>query len=71
MTLAFGLIAALAWNNAITPLFTKLFGTPNDLPPDLTYAIIVTIIAVIVTLWISKATRPSQRARRTRTWSNN
>lgn len=51
-TAAFGLVAALAWNSAIQswfknqPLLSK--GGPW------VYAIVVTIIAVLVTIWISK-----------------
>jgi len=55
MTVAFGLVAALAWNGAIIEIFKKLFGTAEGIVPMLTYAIIVTIIAVIVTIWIGKA----------------
>ena len=54
LTAAFGFIAALSWNNAITALFTGIFGTPNALIPDLIYAIIVTVIAVVVTIWVSR-----------------
>ena len=54
LTAAFGFIAALSWNNAITAFFTSVFGTPDALAPDVVYAIVVTVIAVVVTLWMSK-----------------
>lgn len=55
LTAAFGLVAALAWNGAIQALFKQVFGTTDSLSAQLSYAIIVTIIAVIVTIWIARA----------------
>jgi hypothetical protein len=55
MTAAFGLVAALAWNGAIQAGFRKVFGTADSLTAQLAYAIIVTVIAVVVTKWVSKA----------------
>ncbi len=55
MTAAFGLIAALAWNNAIQSLFNP--GGPLYFLAAggvWVYAIIVTIIAVLATIWIGK-----------------
>ena len=52
---AFGLVAALAWNGAIQAIFIKYYGTAEGIIPMLTYAIVVTIIAVVVTIWIGKA----------------
>ena len=54
LTVAFGLVAALAWNGAIQAIFASVFGTAENIPAMLTYAVIVTIIAVIVTIWIAK-----------------
>jgi len=54
ITAAFGLVAALAWNGAIQAIFKAVFGTSDTIGAMLTYAIIVTIIAVIVTIWIGK-----------------
>ncbi len=53
VTIAFGLIAALAWNTAIQGLFTSVFGTAKTLAPMFAYAILVTIIAVAVTYFVS------------------
>jgi uncharacterized membrane protein YidH (DUF202 family) len=54
MTAAFGLVAALAWNDAIKELFKEVFGEQETLIPMLTYALIVTIVAVLVILWVGK-----------------
>jgi len=51
---AFGLIAALAWNGAIQAIFKEVFGTAEGIGPMLTYAVVVTVIAVVVTIWIGK-----------------
>jgi len=45
---AFGVVAALAWNGAITALVTQIFGTGGQIVSLFFYAIIITIIAVIV-----------------------
>lgn len=55
VTAAFGLVAALAWNDAIKTIFIKVFGTAQSVPATLTYAIVVTIMAVIATIWIGRA----------------
>lgn len=60
VTAAFGLVAALAWNGAIQAIFKKVFGTSEGIGPMLTYAIIVTIIAVLVTIWIGKVAERSK-----------
>ncbi|MFP4045707.1 MAG: DUF5654 family protein [Candidatus Aenigmatarchaeota archaeon] len=54
ITAAFGLVAALAWNDAIKALFARFFGDANTLLPMFTYAVLVTIIAVFVTIWIGR-----------------
>jgi membrane protein YdbS with pleckstrin-like domain len=51
---AFGLVAALAWNSAIQAIFQKYFGTAEGIVPMLIYAVVVTIIAVLVTIWIAE-----------------
>ena len=54
ITAAFGLVAALAWNDAIKAIFKEVFGTPDQLAAQLSYAILVTVIAVIATIWIGR-----------------
>ncbi len=55
MTAAFGLIAALAWNEAIGGLF-KVGGALYFLATYgvWVYAIFVTVLAVIMTIWIGR-----------------
>ncbi len=54
VTTAFGLVAALAWNDAIKQLFAQIFGTVDSLVPMFIYAIVVTVIAVFATMWVGK-----------------
>jgi len=54
LTAAFGLVAALAWNGAIQAIFKQVFGTVDSIGAQLGYAIIVTIIAVVVTIYIAR-----------------
>lgn len=51
---AFGLVAALAWNDAVKSAFTAIFGTPDNLIAQLAYAFVVTVIAVVVTLLLGQ-----------------
>ena len=55
ITAAFGLVAALAWNDAIKELFKQAFGTQDQLGAMLGYAIVVTVMAVILTLIVARA----------------
>lgn len=57
-TAAFGLVAALAWNNAIQAVFKRYYPQPEDpnaIVPLLGYALVITIIAVAVILLIGRA----------------
>jgi uncharacterized BrkB/YihY/UPF0761 family membrane protein len=48
MTAAFGMIAALAWNTAITALIKKYFPIEGDtVIPLVIYAVVITVVAVI------------------------
>ncbi len=53
MTAAFGLIAALAWNDAIGTAIRNVFTSDPGIGQFI-YAIIVTIIAVIATIAIAR-----------------
>lgn len=55
VTAAFGLVAALAWNDAIKAVFKEIFGTEDAIGPMLIYAIVITIIAVILTVTVANA----------------
>lgn len=53
ITSAFGLVAALAWNETIKTAVGLVFTTEDGIWGLLVYAIIVTFIAVIATLLIA------------------
>ena len=55
VTAAFGLVAALAWNGAIQAIFKAIFGTSDSIVAQLSYAVIVTIIAVVATILIARS----------------
>lgn len=55
ITAAFGLVAALAWNEAIQSLFKEggpLYFLAASGP--WAYALLVTVIAIVATVWIGK-----------------
>ncbi|MFH0808073.1 MAG: DUF5654 family protein [archaeon] len=61
ITASFGFVAALAWNEAIKGMFTGPCGIESagilcelSVGGPWVYAIIVTAIATIVTIWIGK-----------------
>jgi tetrahydromethanopterin S-methyltransferase subunit E len=61
ITAAFGLVAALAWNEAIKALFVGPCGAENagalcslSAGGPWVYAVIITIIAVFAAIWIGK-----------------
>ncbi len=51
---ALGLVAALAWNDAIKETMTKWLGDDDSLGAKYTYAILVTLVAVIVVLILAR-----------------
>jgi len=55
ITAAFAMVAALAWNQAIQALITDILGNGNELVGLFIYAIIVTIIAVIAVVFITRS----------------
>ena len=55
MTTAFGLIAALAWNEAIKAIILAYFPPQSGITGLLIYAILITIIAVVATVLIGRA----------------
>ena len=54
ITTAFAFAAGLAWNGAIQKLIEQFIGTGDALPSLFIYAIVVTIIAVIVTVLLAR-----------------
>ncbi len=61
VTAAFGLVAALAWNEAIKAIFKEVFGTQETWIPMIIYASVVTVIAVVITLIIAKGISKAKR----------
>lgn len=59
ITAAFGLVAALAWNEAIQDIFRLAFGEQSGVWAMIAYAVIVTIIAVVVTIWVGRLSEKS------------
>ena len=54
ITTAFAFVAGEAWNSAIQKLIESIIGAGDALPSLFTYAIAVTIIAVVVTVLIAR-----------------
>lgn len=54
LTGAIGLIAALAWNEAVKALFVQIFGEANGLAAKFGYAVIVTVVVVWMTMRLAK-----------------
>jgi hypothetical protein len=61
ITAAFGLVAALAWDGAILAIFKEIFGTADGIAPMIIYAVIVTVIAVFVTIWVAGAAERAKK----------
>jgi len=49
-----GLVAALAWNDAIQSLFAAIFGVHSSLIAKFLYAFIITALVVYITLRLSR-----------------
>ena len=54
VTTAFGLVAGLAWNDAIQKLIESVMGAGDALTGLFIYAVVVTIIAVVVTILLAR-----------------
>jgi hypothetical protein len=59
MTAAFGLVAALAWNSTTQGIFRLVFRQQSSLWAMIFYAVVVTIIAVVITILIGRAAEKS------------
>ncbi len=53
----FGLVAALAWNEAIKSLFENLFKDKGSIISKFVYATIITVIVVIVSIQLQRLGR--------------
>ncbi|PIR48100.1 hypothetical protein COV06_00935 [Candidatus Uhrbacteria bacterium CG10_big_fil_rev_8_21_14_0_10_50_16] len=55
---SFGLVAGLAWNEAIKALIEQIFPSPSDsILAKLIYAVVVTIFVIAVTIVVTRITR--------------
>lgn len=54
MVAAFGLVAALAWNDAIQTIFNSYFPKGSGLAGKIIYAFFVTLLIVIITTQLQK-----------------
>ena len=51
---ALGLIAALAWDDALRHIFEKLFGSEGSSLGEIAYAVVVTVIAAFISVRLGK-----------------
>jgi hypothetical protein len=62
ITTALGLVAALAWNEAIQQLFTQLFGEAGGaLAAKFFYAILVTLVVIFATMAVARAAERAKK----------
>ena len=54
ITTAFAFVAGLAWNDAIQKLIAQFMAGGDSLPNLFLYAIVVTVIAVLVTVILAR-----------------
>ena len=59
-TAGFGLVAALAWNEAIKDLISRFITQGSGLISRFIYAIIITFLAVLVTYLLGKGTQEAK-----------
>ena len=61
-TAGFGLVAALAWNEAIKALFSKLFPEPNgNVIASFIYALFITSLDVFITIHLGRITNVAKK----------
>jgi len=55
MLAAFGLVAGLAWNDAIQTLISYFYPLPeNTLPAKFMYAVIISVVVVLISVSMSR-----------------
>ena len=63
ITTALGLVAALAWNEAIQQLFTQLLGEAGGaLAAKFVYATLTTIVVIFAAIAVSRAAQRAKKA---------
>ena len=63
---AMGLITALAWDRTLEDIFTTFFGPLNSLSHKITYAVVLTLLAVTITILLRRAFIKKETGRRIR-----
>lgn len=53
-TSSLGLVAALAWNDAIQSIFKEYFPTGSGIIAKLIYAVVVSVLIVVITINLTK-----------------
>ncbi|MDD2807303.1 MAG: DUF5654 family protein [Patescibacteria group bacterium] len=62
-TAGFGLVAALAWNDAIKAMFAKFFPQPeNNLLAMVIYALFITSLVVLITVQLGRAVNLAKKS---------
>jgi uncharacterized BrkB/YihY/UPF0761 family membrane protein len=62
ITVALGLVAALAWNTAIQNLFNMIFGKAGSaLIGQFVYALIITLVVIFATIAVSRAAERAKK----------
>jgi Family of unknown function (DUF5654) len=62
ITTALGLVAALAWNEAIQQLFTELLGEAGGaLAAKFFYALIITLVVIFATMSVARAAERAKK----------
>ena len=62
ITAAFGLVAALAWNDTIKEIFAYFLGEQGTIPAMISYAVFVTLIAVLAAIWLGFLSTKAKKA---------
>ena len=62
ITAAFGLVAALAWNDTIKAAIAIVFTGDDNVVGMAVYAVLITVIAVVMTLLISRSLSKAKKA---------
>lgn len=57
----FGLVAALAWNEAIQNFFNNVFPRKSGMVGKFLYAVIATIILVVISLWVGRISNNNKK----------
>ena len=53
---ALGLVGALTWNDAIKEIIKKFSGSAEGMMPKVIYAVIATLLAIIIVYFMARAT---------------